>query len=403
VAQSKTTETTSPNEAQIKEWFRMRYGDKFVPTKEQMAWVYESWRPMMTVGKANREKLGLPAPHMDKARIEAYKKGAILLSLEEMEFVENEFGDPLPITAETEAVFRSYFAQRKKLADEFDKFIVPVDNVSDLEWYIQGIVPKGAVVVIGGSPGAGKTCLMLQMAGCLMSGEDFIGRESQKCQVLVVENNEGQTLVKDKIHKQASLYPNLFDLDIYWGAIRVDIDSKKLLRLAIYKRPDVIFIDTFSDLHQLDENSAGEMGKVMDALRDVTTETGTTVICLHHYSRPFMSKEGQVITGHLRGSSSIEGECDFALGLERKAGETILVPVKVRAKFDPIKLDFNRDNLTYSESGRQTRGLTSATRKEFVRELKASGKVGKEIIGATVAKYNCSPRTVIRDLAELGT
>jgi len=30
-------------------------------TKEQMEWARDTWRPMMTVGKAVREKLDLPA------------------------------------------------------------------------------------------------------------------------------------------------------------------------------------------------------------------------------------------------------------------------------------------------------------------------------------------------------
>ena len=34
-----TKEAQKPNEEQIKEWFLMRYGDKFVPTKEQMEWL----------------------------------------------------------------------------------------------------------------------------------------------------------------------------------------------------------------------------------------------------------------------------------------------------------------------------------------------------------------------------
>ena len=44
-----TKEAQKPNEEQIKEWFLMRYGDKFVPTKEQMEWARDTWRPMMTV------------------------------------------------------------------------------------------------------------------------------------------------------------------------------------------------------------------------------------------------------------------------------------------------------------------------------------------------------------------
>jgi len=52
---------------------------------------------------------------MDKARLEAYKKGAISLTLEEMEFVENELGTPKPISAETEAEFRSYFCPEKEV------------------------------------------------------------------------------------------------------------------------------------------------------------------------------------------------------------------------------------------------------------------------------------------------
>ena len=58
--------------------------------------------------------------------------------------------------------------------------IVPWDAVKDFpppEWLIEDVVPKGALVVVYGPPGAGKTFIAMSMAMSIATG--YFGRTSK--------------------------------------------------------------------------------------------------------------------------------------------------------------------------------------------------------------------------------
>ena len=278
---------------------------------------------------------------------------------------------------------------------EFDRHIVRVGDIPQREWLIDGIIPKKTINFIAGDKGIGKTLLTLQMAACLMDGKPFLGRKTEHSRVLFVERDEPMEGINEKVMRQK--YNNLQDLEMYTGELQVDRSSGKLEGLIRYKKPDVLFLDSFRMLHRGNENDSTDMGKVMDCLRKATEELGITVVCIHHLTRPQRGQER-----HLRGSTVIETTADFILGLFKEPNNIInLKGMKAMSDYSDIKLTLDRETLTFEPKGWETKKNNMEQRKARVRELLDSGTALKEIKRQVVQEYRCDPRTVGRDLEEL--
>jgi hypothetical protein len=78
-----------------------------------------------------------------------------------------------------------------------------------------------------------------------------------------------------------------------------------------------VVVDSFRFVHGSDENSSKEMQVVMNAVRNITEETGACVMLIHHTSKP--GADGY--TSQYRGSSVILASCDFHLFVSAKKDE----------------------------------------------------------------------------------
>jgi len=292
---------------------------------------------------------------------------------------------------------REHMAKIEELTKEFAADIVTIGDIAPREWLIEGILPRGTLNFIGGDPGIGKTLLVLQMAACLMTGQPFLGRDTSTAKVFLVERDESMEGIKDKITKQLIRYPVLERMEIYSGQLRLDDKSFKLSNLVLFKMPEVLFIDSYSSLHYKDENSASEMRPILDCLRSVIDEFGTTIVCIHHFTRSRESGK----KGHLRGSTAIEAQADFALGLEKGGKELFLKPLKVRGEFEDIKLLMDKKTLTFDASERVTKGSKMMQRYRFIQSLLVDKTPREHIIKMVANKFEISERQVQRDLKSL--
>ena len=286
----------------------------------------------------------------------------------------------------------------EKYKPELARDLVASENITPPAWLIKDMLPKRTLNFIGGDAGIGKTLLTLQMAACLMTGQEFLGHKTEMSQVLLIERDEPLHLLKDKLDKQSARYPELSGLVIYKGAIRLDDNPVKLKSLVRFVRPDVVFVDSFSAIHYKDENSAMDMRPVLDCLRDITDVYGVTIVCIHHFARTYEPKK----KGHLRGSTVIEAQSNFAIGIDKTNGELFLRPLKARGVFEPIKLVFNKDNLTYDASGAFTKGTQKQLRHQRIRELREEGVSDDEISGIIEGEFQCSAKTIKRDFKDVG-
>src|SRR5205814_1445897 len=76
-------------------------------------------------------------------------------------------------------------------------------------------------------------------------------------------------------------------------------------------KPELVILDVFNVLHQVDENDPTGMRKVLDCADQLHRELKASVCILHHFNK---SNEGR-LTHRMRGASSIAGWAEWVIGL----------------------------------------------------------------------------------------
>jgi len=208
----------------------------------------------------------------------------------------------------------------------------------------RGILPKRAKMIIGGQPKANKSFVALNIMLALArhtpsvfsamykSGAPVLP-VTQASRVLYLEQELGPWRLQSRLANicagtsTASLPMFIKSRDM---KLRLDEpDRNELILEQIAEcRPDVVVFDTFAKFHLKDENSAQEMGYVMRVLDNIIEDLNTSVILVHHLSKPNPDPDQQKRGGaRLRGSSAIFGDVDTFMEVDRLSNEYVKEPI----------------------------------------------------------------------------
>lgn len=162
-----------------------------------------------------------------------------------------------------------------------------------LNGFISGTV--GSLISPGGS---GKSFFALEAAmavSCSVPGGDLLGlKPPHHGPVMYLSAEDPESVILHRIHAlgkhlktdaQESIAQNL-RIETMLGK-RLDIlDEKKLERIVDYCHGTRLAVfDTLTRIHTLDENSNGDMSRIIATLEYVATETGAAILFLHHTSK----------------------------------------------------------------------------------------------------------------------
>lgn len=200
---------------------------------------------------------------------------------------------------------------------------------------IEGVINQQEVIVLSGPPKLGKSLLACNLAMCAASGMDWFGFHVPKAmKVLYLQRELGdgwmQTRAK-KIFKGYSnqIYvnhlferagvqvPGQFDLEAVRNNLSIprpvnfkidDDEAWTLIKAQIARdKFDLIIIDPLFCMIKGNENDTKDMTKVLDNLIALKTETGVSVLLIHHFGK----STGTIKGAHAhRGSSVIGGGSD---------------------------------------------------------------------------------------------
>jgi KaiC/GvpD/RAD55 family RecA-like ATPase len=183
------------------------------------------------------------------------------------------------------------------------------DYESEVRYIIPDLVPEAGITLITGDSGHGKTIFVTALAGAIVAGGEFLGRQAEQRKVIYLDRENGLALVKQ----------HLFDLHIertpdliYWGHwCESPADgpaSLSLLELARAEKPVLIF-DSLIAFHPGDEQDASETRRFLQYFRNLTA-AGATIILLHHIGKGDNARQ-------YRGSTDIKASVDVAWLLEK--------------------------------------------------------------------------------------
>jgi hypothetical protein len=169
------------------------------------------------------------------------------------------------------------------------------------EWLVEGLLPKGAFVVLAGEPKrARKTLLTLHLALCLAKGEPFLGFPTKRSKVVIANMEDGYQCLLERFWAYGVREDN--DLDIH--LLRDDGDVMGMIGAIADDPPDALLIDPMMELELeygvKSENDATDMGRVLRDMRNLARRNNTLVFLAHHSGTK----------SEIRGSSAFRGSTD---------------------------------------------------------------------------------------------
>lgn len=187
-----------------------------------------------------------------------------------------------------------------------------LDRLPPPSWLIDGMIPARAFVVAYGRSGHGKTFAALDWSYCVATGLPWYGHETQGGYVVYVaaEGHAGLRLRRDA-WKQARGVQDVERMRFLPQAVNLlDRGVQDRLRLTIATLPEppaLVVVDTMArTMVGGDENTARDVGLFVDALDQLRSEFGCTVLAVHH-----TGKDGD----EERGSSALRGAADTMIKL----------------------------------------------------------------------------------------
>ena len=203
------------------------------------------------------------------------------------------------------------------------------------EYLIDGVLPKGALGCVFGRPGSAKTFLVLDLALCAANGLSWNGKEVRGGPVLYIAA-EGSAGLGTRLRAWLE-HSHLADIDgIQFLPLAVNLldvhQRAALLVVATELNPVLIIIDTLArSMVGGDENSARDVGLLIDAADKLRQATGATILLVHH-----TAKDGQTY----RGSSALEGACDTMIEVQLDSDRVTIECAKQKdaEPFEPIRM-----------------------------------------------------------------
>lgn len=214
---------------------------------------------------------------------------------------------------------------------------------------VHGVLSEASLNLVFGAPGSLKSMMLADMCACIVAGRPWLQSmpnqpealdpfRTEQGAVLWVDFDNGRRRTHDRmgaIGRGHDLPPDApfsyTSMPTPWIDASKRIQLFHLCRLIERNHITAIVFDNLGlIIGDADENSA-DMAPVMGNLRWLADTTGAAVNLIHHQRKSGSSDDGIRKGETIRGHSSIEASLDFALHIERKPGDQILLtPVKTR-------------------------------------------------------------------------
>lgn len=191
-----------------------------------------------------------------------------------------------------------------------------VEDAPGTEWLVKGVLPTQGVAAIYGPSGSGKTFLALDLALTLAGGTKWFGHRIPRTVPVVYAPLEARGGIKLRLRAWRAARGS----DDHPSGLRVlgasqmsllspaDVDALGRCIVDGIGPGSVIVLDT---LHRAmagaDENSASDMGSVIDGAQQLQGLTGGLVILVHH--------SGKDATKGMRGSSALFAAMDAVVAV----------------------------------------------------------------------------------------
>jgi hypothetical protein len=269
------------------------------------------------------------------------------------------------------------------------------------EYVIDKLLAKNSVAAIYGAPGGGKSFLALDLGAHIATGSWWQGREVEKGQVLfVAAEGSGGWPKRAAAWKKFNRTHTVPDFHIYPGTVNLLNPGQVGVLVEVCRKWKfaLVVIDTVArSMVGGDENTAKDMGMVVDAADWVKTACGGCVLLIHH--------SGKDTAAGLRGSSALLGATDTVM--EVKAGEDGMELVcrkqKDDAEFMPFRLALEVVEVTVGGQPETSCAVAGRSRTTRIPETRADQARGILVhLMSSTGMRSSEIRNVLEERMEIG-
>ena len=218
----------------------------------------------------------------------------------------------------------------------------------------KGILPYDSIMLMHGSPKAGKSILACNFALSLSAGInwfDFEIKRPYKTLVVQAEVNYFEERERFRVMLRGGEYDGSLDNMEFSDGRGIDLLSDAGIKFINEKliefRPEVVIIDPLKDYHSKDENSNTDMAVFMQRLRHFVNAFHISIILVHHSKKNNEGFGG----GNIRGASNIFGSVDSVVELKKKKNNerTLNFELRYGSELDEMSLELNPINLFFEQ------------------------------------------------------
>jgi hypothetical protein len=209
------------------------------------------------------------------------------------------------------------------------------------DYLIKELLPARSIALLVGDSGLGKSPLVYQAGLCVATGLPFLGYETRKGRVLIVDFENGIADMGELI-EQLSRHLGLptppEDMLHFWTVNdcreRFGRPGYTVYDLVRDVKPALVIVDSLSSFRPEAEEKISLATNMLQEFRDVIRESGASVFLVHHRRKqPRKADEGAgpLESANLRrwfedcrGSSSLINGSDIRLGVDEPAAGPVV-------------------------------------------------------------------------------
>lgn len=232
----------------------------------------------------------------------------------------------------------------------------------DLKWYVPGFLPEGAVTLLAGEAGSGKSFLALDLSIALATGRAawhpdacppvrvlYFCQDSSRFQL----GKRVQSLTAHLSEEEKQLLNK--NLAFNFSSFSLGSLSKMGVLLDHYKNnvSHLIILDVLARyLPKMSDTSVTVIGPILTFFKEMVdieiVDHRLSILILHHLNKRAAAKSpslfadsdslnpGTIDPNRVRGSSDIVANVDLVWGLHRSGENRILTPIKNRLCAEPV-------------------------------------------------------------------
>lgn len=193
------------------------------------------------------------------------------------------------------------------------------------DWLVEHLIPRPSLTFLYGAPKSGKSFAALDLAACVATGRPWGTSQTERGRVLYVLG-EGAAGTGKRLDAWSLYHAEVDSLaDLVWlpepvnltDSDKLDSQVDSLVALCRDLGVSLIVLDTLARCTVgADENSARDMGLVVEALDRLKDSTGAAVLVVHH--------TGKDKSKGMRGSSALLGAADVVVEVTGSEGRVTL-------------------------------------------------------------------------------